>query len=130
MNVSTQTENKIAVVEQQELFAGPIPHPDILLKYEEIQPGFADRILTMAEKDEEHRHEMDRSYFKAQSRDNLLGALLGFFALIIWLVVSVILFYFAYKAETDISRIAFNAAGVLLSASWIGAVIKAFILKK
>lgn len=41
-------------------FSGPIPPPHILAKYEEISGGgFANRIVTMAEKEQSHRHSVD-----------------------------------------------------------------------
>lgn len=33
-----------------EMYSGPIPPPEALARYEEIQPGAADRIIKMAEK--------------------------------------------------------------------------------
>lgn len=38
-----------------EMYSGPIPPPEALARYEEIQPGAADRIIKMAEKQQEHR---------------------------------------------------------------------------
>ena len=40
---------------RSEMYSGPIPPPEALARYEEIQPGAADRILKMAEKQQEHR---------------------------------------------------------------------------
>lgn len=36
--------------------SGPLPNPDDFRKYEEALPGAADRILKMAEMEQEHRH--------------------------------------------------------------------------
>lgn len=43
----------------EERFSGPIPHPRILKGYEEILPGSADRILTMAENQSKHRQAIE-----------------------------------------------------------------------
>ena len=40
--------------------AGPIPAASELAKYETILPGSADRIITMAEKQSEHRHAIEK----------------------------------------------------------------------
>ena len=40
-------------------YAGPIPDPETLQKYEIIEPGFAGRILAMTEKEINHRHSTD-----------------------------------------------------------------------
>lgn len=36
--------------------SGPLPHPEFFQAYERTLPGAADRILTMAEKQQDHRH--------------------------------------------------------------------------
>ena len=40
---------------KRESFKGPIPHPELLQKYEDIQPGFAERMVSMAEQQLDHR---------------------------------------------------------------------------
>ncbi len=59
-------------------FRGPIPPPNIISGYEKILPGAADRILTMAEKQSEHRQTMERKMIEAEARDSLLGVMSGF----------------------------------------------------
>jgi uncharacterized membrane protein len=46
----------IAVLHKTEVFSGPLPPPSILEHYDTITPGFADRIVAMAEKEQNHRH--------------------------------------------------------------------------
>lgn len=53
-NHSTNSENKVTV--QGLFYQGPIPPPEVLEKYEKISPGFADRIVKMAEIEQEHRN--------------------------------------------------------------------------
>lgn len=43
---------------QQSEYNGPVPLPDDLAKYENIQPGFADRLISMAEKEQEWRQSL------------------------------------------------------------------------
>ncbi|MGH7200157.1 MAG: DUF2335 domain-containing protein [Planctomycetaceae bacterium] len=52
---SIAAESRISIVSQE--FSGPLPHPAVLQQYEEIQPGFADRILRMAEQQGQHRQQ-------------------------------------------------------------------------
>ena len=40
-------------------FSGPIPPPSIIEGYERVLPGSADRIISMAEKQSEHRQKME-----------------------------------------------------------------------
>ena len=42
-------------VEHMEMHSGPIPSPDVISKYNGIIPNGADRIMTMAEKEQDHR---------------------------------------------------------------------------
>jgi uncharacterized membrane protein len=50
-------------------FSGPMPHPAMLAEYEKVQPGLADRIVAMAEKEQAHHHEMAKEIVLAQSKD-------------------------------------------------------------
>ena len=52
-------QNQLVTLQKQELFQGPIPHPDLLKKYDEVVPGAAERILRLAEEEQQHRHQMD-----------------------------------------------------------------------
>lgn len=51
-----QSQNKEArIMRAESHFIGPIPPPDVLGKYEQLIPGSADRIIRMAEKQNNHR---------------------------------------------------------------------------
>ncbi len=52
-------------------FAGPIPPPSVLEQYNNIDPSInaADRIISMAEKEQAHRHEMQTKLVDAQITD-------------------------------------------------------------
>jgi uncharacterized membrane protein len=41
---------------QAKHFEGPLPPPEQLKQYEEVSPGFAERIVQMAEKEQDFRH--------------------------------------------------------------------------
>ncbi len=58
-------------------FRGPIPPPALLLEYDEVLPGAADRILTMAESQARHRQEMEMLYLKGQSERSDRGQWFG-----------------------------------------------------
>ncbi len=42
-------------------FSGPLPHPEDLAKYEQVLPGSADRIISMAERQADHRRNLERT---------------------------------------------------------------------
>ncbi len=47
---------KQILIEKQEAYSGPLPHPDHFNKYNKSLPGSGNRLLTMVEKDLAHRH--------------------------------------------------------------------------
>ena len=78
---SNQTSKDVSIkaqITQSEYYSGPIPHPEIIKKYEEILPGSADRIIAMAEKQSTHRQEMEKIKVRSESRDSFLGVIFAF----------------------------------------------------
>jgi uncharacterized membrane protein len=59
-------------------FSGPIPHPDILVKYNDAHPGAADRIIAMAEKQAAHRQELERTVVNTNCHTAKRGPIYGF----------------------------------------------------
>jgi len=70
----------------EQRFSGPLPHPSILKGYEEILPGSADRILTMAENQSKHRQKLESKVVSSNSRDSLLGVIFAFVLGVIGLI--------------------------------------------
>lgn len=59
----TEEESKrelTSAVLQQQIYQGPLPPAEHFAAYNDILPGAADRILTMAEKEAGHRHEIEK----------------------------------------------------------------------
>lgn len=69
---------QLRVIQRVSSFSGPIPHPEHFAKYEEVLSGAADRILAMAEKEQEVRHELEKKEAKLKGRGMWLGPLLVF----------------------------------------------------
>ncbi len=57
--------------------AGPLPSPDTLHQYNEILPGAADRVVAMAEREQEHRHAVERSMVRIYARNTMGGLIAG-----------------------------------------------------
>ncbi|MFW5635662.1 MAG: DUF2335 domain-containing protein [Thermodesulfobacteriota bacterium] len=51
-----------------EKYSGPIPAPEALRQYGDINPDFPDRIIQMAEKEMKHRHRMEEKEFRRLPR--------------------------------------------------------------
>lgn len=59
-------------------FSGPIPPPELLEKYNDVIPNAAERILAMAEKQQEHRQALERKVVFANAEAQKQGMYLGF----------------------------------------------------
>lgn len=96
------------------LFIGPLPAPEILEKYEQIHPGLAERILMMAEKEQDARLNNNRTLIEMERRNlrstnwNIIRAQL--FALLSVLIIVGLCAYFAWLG---------NVAEASSSAKWI-----------
>jgi uncharacterized membrane protein len=63
---------------QGTVFQGPLPHPEILAGYDNVLPGAADRIISMAEKNQAHRHELEAKVIPAGILSERIGQILAF----------------------------------------------------
>lgn len=71
----------VMAVQASEQFSGPIAHPRHLREYEDILPGAANRIITMAENEQNHNREMEKAIVDAQIHDQGRGMRYGMVAL-------------------------------------------------
>jgi uncharacterized membrane protein len=65
-------------LQRQHLYSGPIPDPESLSRYEQIQPGFAERIMSMAEQEAIHRRTNEKNIIKSASKMSYLGIIFAF----------------------------------------------------
>lgn len=59
-------------------FQGPLPPPQILSHYDEIVPGSAERIISLWERQVQHRQELEKKAIGSDIRQSYFGAALGF----------------------------------------------------
>lgn len=111
---------QIAVQQQ----AGPLPSPEVLARYESIQPGLVNRIVSMAEKEAEHRRQIEFAIVDTQSRDQksyrrseLLGQSFG-------LIIGLAAILGAVYAGTHGAQI----AGTFIGTGGVIGLVSAFIL--
>lgn len=118
-------EKKKADVQQaimlirEESYSGPIPSPRALQEYEGILPGSVDRILKMAESQQEHRMQMENKAISEQLSFNKRGQILGFVIFLIGIGVAILFAYWDMK----------NFAGIFLTVT-MGTLISIFVLGK
>lgn len=54
-----QAEEVIQMIVHKQEFSGPFPPPNVLNSYEQVQEGFADRVMALTEKQQKHRHDIE-----------------------------------------------------------------------
>lgn len=87
---------------KEEAFEGPIPPPSLFREYEAILPGSADRILKLAEAQQSHRIEIEKSAVKSQMKQGERGQLFGFAIFLIGIALTVLFILFDMKTFAGI----------------------------
>lgn len=100
--------------------SGPLPPPSILAGYEQVLHGAAERIVSMAEKEQEHRHSFDNKCQRTDSRDSLLGILCAFLLGIAALFAGVIVIM---RVPNKVGAV----TGSVLGISGIASIVATFI---
>jgi uncharacterized membrane protein len=57
---------QVTLTYQHSEYSAPIPPPELLAGYERALPGCAERIVAMAEKEQSHRHDMQKKELEAR----------------------------------------------------------------
>ncbi len=123
MKPSKQNRAEISV-SQHKMYSGPVPDPDSLAKYEQISPGFADRILKMAEKEQEERIVTQRQVIEAEKEFNFrelnnfkrgqIFALIAVFLIVLMCIYAFNLGYGKEARDIAIAVIA-SVAGIFIT---------------
>lgn len=104
-----QARQEVSVSQhKQEFYQGPVPKPEDLQKYEQIQQGFANRLLTMAEKEQEERIKLNNKIIEENTKINILndnsrkrGQLFAFLSII---AISFLCAYCVYNGSSIDAR--------------------------
>ena len=64
-------------------YKGPVPKLEDLAKYDQVLPGSANRILTMAQQQAKHRQELEKVILYSGIKDSKRGQILGFVLVIV-----------------------------------------------
>ncbi len=59
-------------------FSGPMPPPHILEQYDKIVPGAAERIISLAEKQSDHRRGLENRVINSDIQNSRLGLIFAF----------------------------------------------------
>jgi hypothetical protein len=58
--VEKQQSTSLQHIRHSEVFSGPLPPPEFLFGYKEVQDDFPERVIRYAEKDQDHRIDIER----------------------------------------------------------------------
>jgi uncharacterized membrane protein len=87
--ISTQQQiNQVTVAGS---FAGPLPPPNMLANYNQAFDGCAERIVAMAEKQSEHRQQLEKRALEAGIIGERRGSIFGFIAIMTAILGGVLL---------------------------------------
>ena len=76
--IQNYKNNQAELVRQSVSFSGPLPHPDILKKFDEVHPGAAKIIIETAKKQSEHRQILEKSVINSDIKNSKMGLVFGF----------------------------------------------------
>lgn len=80
-------------------FSGPVPPPELLVKYNEAVPNAAERILAMAEQQATHRQNLEKLAVQANCSTQKSGPVFGFILCLVAIVGGIFLIYIGKSAE-------------------------------
>ncbi|EPM1459856.1 DUF2335 domain-containing protein [Elizabethkingia anophelis] len=69
---------RVTSIMQASHYSGPLPRPEDMEKYNQIIPNGADRIMQMAEKQNDHRISIEKQAVAANNSDSRLGQIFAF----------------------------------------------------
>lgn len=81
----------IEIHHKEESHSGPLPSPRTLKKYDEIIPNGAERIVSVFEKQADHRMTLEKMVIGRQTFQSLLGQIFGFIIAIVFLIAGIYL---------------------------------------
>lgn len=77
-----------SIIEVNQEFSGPIPPPHLLDQYNQIVPGAAERILSMAERQSAHRLELEKQVIASDIKKSERGQVFGLVVATVGLVLA------------------------------------------
>lgn len=92
--IQNYNNNNAALISQSVSFSGPLPHPDVLKRYDEIYPGAAKIIIEMAKDQSEHRQELEKSVIASDIKNSRLGLYFGFLIGMTGIIMGAVIIFF------------------------------------
>lgn len=109
----TEKARLVGAVAIMTSYTGPIPPPELLAQFNEIIPNGADRIMTMAEKQQEHRFGLEDKSLSANLKESGRGQIFGFVLVSLAILLAVYMIFTGKTTEGTI--LIFGNIGSLLA---------------
>ena len=97
---SRRAESDGVDLQEHKLFIGPIPSPDIIKEFAEIDPTFPERLLSLAENEAKHRQrevELNNKVIRQEIRSDAIVRFVSPFMAFIIVLGVLYLAYFAFS---------------------------------
>jgi len=108
--------SQLQVSQTAQVYAGPLPPPEQLVKYNQAVPNAAERILAMAEKQSVHRQQLETIALRAEVRRSFWG-----------LVAAFVLSILALSASTFCIYTGHDIAGASIFGASLASIVIAFL---
>lgn len=105
--------------EEERTFSGPLPPPEYLDAYEKTLPGAPDRIMTMAEKQVDHRIDLEKTIVNKKFKQSYLGQIIG----------AVLIIFFGCIAY-DLAMHGHDNAAIAIGVTTVVSLAVVFVLNK
>jgi uncharacterized membrane protein len=83
---SSDASSIATITHQSASFSGPLPHPAILARYNEVIPNGAERIMAMAERQSIHRESLEAQVVAGNVTSQARGSLYAFILCLVTIV--------------------------------------------
>lgn len=104
---------------QEKSHSGPLPDSESLIQYNSVIPDGADRIMRMAEKQQDHRMSIEKKVINSQSKQSGLGQVFG-------LIIGVI----GIASGTYLASIGATTVGGIIAGGTVVSLVSVFVIGK
>ncbi len=104
---------------QEKSHSGPLPDAETLIQYNTVIPDGADRIMKMAEKQQNHRMQIENTVIKSQSLQSKLGQIFG-------LIIGIV----GISSGTYLASIGQTTVGGIIAGGTVVSLVSVFVLGK
>lgn len=99
MRDTKPTKESVRTIQvSQQHYSGPLPKPEDLAKYDQVVPGAAERIISMAEKEMQHRHNTENKLSKEVTRTTFISIVFAFLSVLILCGIVVYALYLGFAS--------------------------------